>query len=97
MDALDALLNIITSGISDIKAAYAAEGVSLPSLDEPYAPSSAELKSTVAAGLVVSAALQLIATIRPAPMTALSTALGVCSTSDTPSNSCVHYIRCIDV
>jgi hypothetical protein len=77
MDSLDALLSIITSGISDIKAAYAAEGVSLPSLDEPYAPSSAELKSTPAVDLVVSAALQLVATIRPAPTTALSSALGV--------------------
>jgi hypothetical protein len=77
MEPIDALLDIVNAGVSSIKATYAAEGISIPSLNKPYMPSSAEDKCMATVDLVVSAALQLIATVRPAPASILLASLGV--------------------
>jgi hypothetical protein len=65
MDALDQLLHIITTGVADIKQAYAAAGRSPPSLDDLYqGPDALELALAPATALVVAASQQLVATLR---------------------------------
>jgi hypothetical protein len=66
--SLSALLSLISSGIADIESAYAANGAKFPSLDEPLRPDPMEGKVVAAANLVVAAAAQLIATVRPPPL-----------------------------
>jgi hypothetical protein len=64
MEALDQLLNIINLGVADIKRSYVSANCVFPSLDEPY-DGPDELENTIASAttLVVSAALQLVATV----------------------------------
>jgi hypothetical protein len=64
MDPLDALLGVISSGLAEIKTIYSKEGISTPSLDDPYSPNPVERKVGQATNLVVAAAFQLIATLR---------------------------------
>jgi hypothetical protein len=74
MDSVKALLNIINSGVADIESIYSKEGTALPSLDDPYTgPSGAAVKSAEATSNVISAALQLIATLRDPALTCLQT------------------------
>jgi hypothetical protein len=71
---LSALLALISSGIADIESTYAANDATFPSLDEPYIPDPIEGKAVSAANLVVAAAAQLIATVRPPSFTLFETA-----------------------
>jgi hypothetical protein len=64
MDELDQLLDIVTTGVADIKRIYADAGRSPPRLEEPYGgPDELEKTLAPATTLVVSAAKQLIATL----------------------------------
>jgi hypothetical protein len=72
MESIDALVNIITSGVSELKGIYSDEALAYPSLDDPYKPSSAEAKTTKTTETIVSAALQLIATVRSPALAVLS-------------------------
>lgn len=74
---LSALSAIISSGVADIESAYAAQGATYPSLDEPFRPDPMDAMVQEAANLVIAAAGQLIATIRPAPVSILNIATGV--------------------
>jgi hypothetical protein len=72
MDSVKALLNIITSGVGDIEAIYAKEGVAFPSLDDTYmGPCEIDMKAMDATNTVVSAALQLIASLRDPALTCM--------------------------
>jgi hypothetical protein len=74
MDSVKALVNIINTGIGDIESIYNKEGTALPSLDDVYTgPSPAAIKSAEATNNVVSAALQLIATLQDPALTCLLT------------------------
>jgi hypothetical protein len=65
MEALDRLLDIITTGITDIKRAYISAGHPFPSMDEPYGgPNPLEMVTAPTTTLVVAAAQQLIAAVR---------------------------------
>jgi hypothetical protein len=61
---LDQLVNIITSGVADIKHAYVAASAAAPSLDEPWAPTTIEQETSTQVTLVTSAAFQLLSTLR---------------------------------
>jgi hypothetical protein len=74
MDSIKGLLNIINSGISDIESTYAKEGVTFPSLDDTYTgPSEVAMKTAEVTDNIVSAALQLVATLRDPVITCLLT------------------------
>jgi hypothetical protein len=84
MEALDRLLEIITTGVADIKHAYTTAGRAFPSLDEPYSGSDAlEMMTAATTTLVVAAAQQLIAAVRMPSQTLAEAggAVGVCGTS----------------
>ncbi|KAF9471449.1 S-adenosyl-L-methionine-dependent methyltransferase [Pholiota conissans] len=76
---LRSLASLITDSISKIELACATKNVKLPSLDEPFSPQSeAPLMNpeiSEAASIIIAAASQLIATVRPAPMGLLTTAM----------------------
>lgn len=71
---ISALSAIISSAVANIDAAYAAQGVTFPSLDEPFRPSPMDGKVQDATNLIIAAAAQLIATVRPPPLTLLDAA-----------------------
>jgi hypothetical protein len=63
-DTLDQLLAIITSGVANIKKAYAKADVPIPNLNDLYTPDSVEESVSSTTMLVVAAATQLISTLR---------------------------------
>ena len=75
-DDLAILLNIINANVSSIQQIYAKHGGTLiPSLSEPYKPLAFEPELVDATNLVVAAATQLVAILRP-PVTSLLAAVG---------------------
>jgi hypothetical protein len=66
---LSALSNLLSSGIATIEATYAKHGATFPSIDEPFRPGPLDgdesLCETI--DLVISAASQLIALVKPPP------------------------------
>jgi hypothetical protein len=62
-DKLEALLAIISSGVGEIKHAYASAGEPVPDPDAPYVPDNVEPGVETSKALVVAAALQLIAAV----------------------------------
>jgi hypothetical protein len=62
-DKLEALLAIISSGVGEIKQAYASAGEPVPDPDAPYVPDHVEPGVETSKALVVAAALQLIAAV----------------------------------
>ncbi|THG96712.1 hypothetical protein EW026_g5168 [Hermanssonia centrifuga] len=64
---LTALANLVSSSIQTLEAAYAKEGLVFPSLDEPFAPSPLDNDQVLAqtTRVLVAAAAQIIATVRP--------------------------------
>lgn len=63
------LAEIISSGVRTLEAAYAKDGVPYPSLDDPLSPSPLSLGADPVlqqtSRLIVAAAYQIIATVRP--------------------------------
>jgi hypothetical protein len=78
---LRALLNIISAGIDEVEAAYAAENKSFPTLDDPWTPESIPLEQKLAGTqtLVAAAAYQLHMLMVPAVHSILDAAVGVCT------------------
>jgi hypothetical protein len=74
MSPISALSAIISSAVANIDAIYAAEGATFPSLDDPFRPSPLDGKVQEATDLIIAAAAQLIATVRPPPVTLLEAA-----------------------
>ncbi|KAI0057867.1 hypothetical protein BV25DRAFT_1841314 [Artomyces pyxidatus] len=64
---LTALVNLISSSVQTLESAYSKEGLAFPSLDEPFRPGPLDKDSAIVAAtqVVVVAAHQLIATVRP--------------------------------
>ncbi|KAI0059128.1 S-adenosyl-L-methionine-dependent methyltransferase [Artomyces pyxidatus] len=64
---LSALVSIISSGVEALESAYAGQGIAFPSLDEPFRPGPLDKDPGVvsATRLIVAAAHQIIATVRP--------------------------------
>jgi hypothetical protein len=77
MTPLSALSSIISSGVTEIESLYAARGAAHPALDEPFRPDPMDGIAREAVNLVIAAASQLIATIRPAPISIFHTAASV--------------------
>ncbi|KAH8981148.1 S-adenosyl-L-methionine-dependent methyltransferase [Lactarius akahatsu] len=84
---LVALARIISQGVQTLESAYSKKNLSFPSLDEPFKPSPLDDDPDVGntTRLVIAAAFQIIATVRPpqetildyAPAMYLSATLGV--------------------
>ena len=84
---LAALARIISQGVQTLESAYSKKGLSFPSLDKPFKPGPLDNDPDVGntTRLVVAAACQIIATVRPpldtillqAPAMYLSASLGV--------------------
>jgi hypothetical protein len=74
MSAISALSSIISSAVTSVDAAYAAEGATFPSLDEPFRRTPLDGKVQESINLIIAAAAQLIATVRPPPATLLDAA-----------------------
>jgi hypothetical protein len=68
---LSALSSLLSSGIATIEATYAKHGATFPSIDEPFRPGPLDgdesLCETI--DLVIAAASQLIALVKPPPRT----------------------------
>ncbi|KAI0261389.1 S-adenosyl-L-methionine-dependent methyltransferase [Gloeopeniophorella convolvens] len=91
-DDLTALVGILSQGVQTLQTSYAKQGVSFPSLDDPFKPGALdedpELNATTR--LIVAAAYQIIATVRSpletiqdyAPGMYLSSALGLIDEAD---------------
>lgn len=79
MSQLSALSNILSSGIATIESAYAKNGATFPSLDEPFKPppfaEDALLSQTI--DHVISAAAQLIMAVKPPQRTLVESSLSV--------------------
>jgi hypothetical protein len=76
---LRALLNIISTGIDEVEAVYAAENKSFPTLDDPWTPASIPLEQKLAATqtLVAAAAYQLQLLMIPPVHAVMEASLGV--------------------
>ena len=84
---LAALAGIISQGVQTLESAYSKKGLSFPSLDEPFKPGPLDddLEVGNTTRLIVAAAYQIIATVRPpletitlqAPAMYLSASLGI--------------------
>lgn len=73
---LGAILDIIKTNVSSIEQTYAKHQIPLPSLNEPFNPLAFDgSELTDATDLVVAAATQLIAILRP-PVMSLVAAVG---------------------
>jgi hypothetical protein len=74
---LSALSSILSSGITTIESTYAKHGTTFPSIDEPFRPAPFEddeaLCQTI--DLVIAAAAQLIALVKPPPRTVAESGL----------------------
>lgn len=64
---LFALANTLINGVLTLESVYAKNGSSFPSLDEPFVPNALDNDAVLAATtrLIVGAAAQIIATVRP--------------------------------
>jgi hypothetical protein len=62
--ALDQLVDIITTGVADLKRAYNAAGASAPSIDQPWTPTTIEEETSAQVTMVAAAAFQLSSTLR---------------------------------
>ena len=62
-----ALANILVNGIITLESAYAKNGMAYPSLDDPYSPDSLDGDEVLenATRVIIGAAAQIIATVRP--------------------------------
>lgn len=73
MDQLKALAKLVNDSVAEIEKSCTARNVVFPSLSEPFTPESeaarADLAVVEAAGVITAAASQLIALVRPAPLT----------------------------
>jgi hypothetical protein len=77
-EELDQLLDIIVNGVADIKRSYASANRPIPKLSELYAgPDDLERVIAPATGVVVAAALQLVATLRLPTESVLDMSMGV--------------------
>ena len=84
---LSALAGIISQSVQTLESAYSKKGLSFPSLDEPFKPGPLDddLEVGNTTRLIVAAAYQIIATVRPpsetimlhAPAMYMSASLGV--------------------
>ena len=84
---LTALAEIISQGVQNLESAYSKKGLSFPSLNEPFKPGPLDDDADVGntTRLIVAAAYQIIATVRPpletimlqAPAMYLTATLGV--------------------
>jgi len=72
---LSIIMDIINANVSSIQQIYAKNQTSIPSLSEPYKPLAFEPELIDATNLVVAAATQLIAMLRP-PVSSLVAAVG---------------------
>jgi hypothetical protein len=78
LSPLSALSNILSSGIATIESVYAKHGTNFPSLDEPFRPVTFEddlLTQTI--DHVISAAAQLIMTVKPPQRSLVESSLSV--------------------
>jgi hypothetical protein len=57
---LDQLVDMITSGVANIKRAYVAADATPPNLDEPWVPLPIEQETAARANLVSAAAFQVV-------------------------------------
>jgi hypothetical protein len=80
---LSTLATIISSGVQTLESAYARDGQTFPSLDDPFEPRSLDqdLALLETRRLIVAAAAQIIASVRMPAETILESTLGVCMTS----------------
>jgi hypothetical protein len=76
-DDLNAIVNIINTNVTSIQQLYAKHRTPIPSLSEPYKPLTFEPELTDATNLVVAAATQLIAILRPPAMNLVAAVGGV--------------------
>jgi hypothetical protein len=76
---LSALSNILSSGIATIESTYAKHGATFPSIDVPFQPGPLDADEALCETInqVIAAAAQLIALVKPAPRTAIESALSV--------------------
>jgi hypothetical protein len=76
---LSALSNLLSSGIAEIETTYAKHEVTFPSIDEPFHPGPLDgdeaLNETV--DLVIAAAAQLVALVKPPPRTLAESGMSV--------------------
>jgi len=80
---LSALANIISSGVQTLESAYAENGRTYPSLDDPFDPSGLDQDRVLVETrrLIVAAATQIIACVRPPAETVLESMAGACTTT----------------
>jgi hypothetical protein len=76
---LNALSNILSSGIATIESTYAEHGATFPNADEPFKPGllDHDRKLTETINHVIAAASQLIALIKPVQRTIVESSLSV--------------------
>ncbi|KIM80118.1 hypothetical protein PILCRDRAFT_535803 [Piloderma croceum F 1598] len=74
---LSALSNLLSSGIATIEAIYAKHGATFPSIDEPFRPGPLDGDESLCetTDLVIAAASQLIALVKPPPRTIVESGL----------------------
>lgn len=79
MSSLQALAQIISSGIESIESACAARGVKYPELNDAYSPDTTEIQNqfTAETARIIAAAYQLIATLSHPDPYVLGMGLGV--------------------
>lgn len=83
MSALRDLLNIITTGVSEIDDAYSAASRTYPTLDDPWVPDALEDQFHFTAERVAAAAYQLMVLLRKPPLTVNDAAMNVRSLQST--------------
>ena len=83
MDQLKALAKLVNDSVAEIEKSCIARNVIFPSLSEPFTPESEAARADhaviEAAGIITAAASQLIALVRPAPLTLFMRSIQVSS------------------
>jgi hypothetical protein len=78
---MNALVKLITDSVAKVDKFCGANNIKLPSLDEPFTLESEaprmQPEVSEAVSNIISAAAQLIAVVRPAPITVMTTAIQV--------------------
>ena len=74
-----ALANILVNGILTLESVYAKNGMTYPSLDDPFSPGSLDGDEVLAntTRVIIGAAAQIIATVRPPVETLQESALAM--------------------
>jgi hypothetical protein len=90
--ALDQLVDIITSGVTEIKRAYMNAGIAAPRLDEPWAPTPVDEEINTPALLVSSAATQLVALLRDPHQLLFEAVWGVSASVRYTSSAVTDYL-----